>query len=138
MPLPGARRPSTGGREDRNRGGAMKTRGLETLYPFLGDGPADDGRLLDDASRSTEAKLRETTELRQRLGREAVAPLIECAHAMAASFLAGGRLLAFGNGGSATDAQAVAQLFLHPPRGLALPALCLGNDVAVITALSND
>ena len=58
---------------------------------------------------------------------------------MAARFAAGGRLLAFGNGGSATDAQQLATLFLDPgPGERALPAFCLANDVAVVTALCND
>jgi D-sedoheptulose 7-phosphate isomerase len=116
----------------------MTARGLEALYPFLGSGPADDGALLGDATRSTEAKIRETSELRARVVREHSAALVECARAMAASFAAGGTLLAFGNGGSATDVQTVVQLFLHPPRGRALPALGLSSDVAVMTALSND
>ncbi len=58
---------------------------------------------------------------------------------MAARFAAGGRLLAFGNGGSATDAQQLATLFLDPgPGERALPAFCLANDIAVVTALCND
>jgi D-sedoheptulose 7-phosphate isomerase len=58
---------------------------------------------------------------------------------MAASFRAGGRLFTFGNGGSSTDAQAVAQLFLDPgPGSRPLPAIALTTDVAVVTALSND
>jgi D-sedoheptulose 7-phosphate isomerase len=123
----------------------MTTRALDALYPFLSSGRRDgapgghdDGALLADATRSTEAKIREVSELRARLGREHAGMLIECARAMAASFGAGGTLLAFGNGGSATDVQAVVQLFLHPPRGRPLPALGLSSDVAVMTALSND
>ena len=62
-----------------------------------------------------------------------------CAAALAGSFRAGGRLFTFGNGGSSTDAQAVAQLFLDPGSGArALPAVALTDDVAVVTALSND
>jgi D-sedoheptulose 7-phosphate isomerase len=58
---------------------------------------------------------------------------------MARSFAGGGRLFAFGNGGSSTDAQAVATTFLHPRAGgRALPALSLTDDVAVVTALAND
>ena len=58
---------------------------------------------------------------------------------MAARFASGGRLLAFGNGGSATDAQQLATLFLYPG-GIArpLPALSLASDASVLTALSND
>jgi D-sedoheptulose 7-phosphate isomerase len=58
---------------------------------------------------------------------------------MAAAFRAGGTLFAFGNGGSSTDAQDVARLFLDPgPDARPLPALALTADVAVVTALSND
>ncbi len=58
---------------------------------------------------------------------------------MATSFAAGGRLFVFGNGGSSTDAQDVASTFVNPPPGgRPLPALCLTNDIAVVTALSND
>ncbi len=53
-------------------------------------------------------------------------------------FDAGARLLTFGNGGSATDADDVAQLFTKPPWGEALPARSLVSDQAVLTALSND
>jgi len=63
---------------------------------------------------------------------------------MAARFTAGGRLFAFGNGGSATDAAQLATLFLHPG-GLApgdaappLPAFGLASDTSVVTALCND
>jgi D-sedoheptulose 7-phosphate isomerase len=53
--------------------------------------------------------------------------------------LAGGRLLTFGNGGSATDAADLATLFLYPPGGAAsLPAIGLASDVSVLTALAND
>jgi len=57
---------------------------------------------------------------------------------MAASFANGGRLFAFGNGGSATDAEGTVQLFCDPPYGQALPALSLVDDQAVLTALAND
>src|SRR5262249_22517567 len=64
---------------------------------------------------------------------------VECARALAAAFRAGGTLFTFGNGGSSTDAQDLAQLFLHPPQAARpLPAISLTHDVAVLTALSND
>ena len=68
------------------------------------------------------------------------ARLAECARQAAARFAAGGRLFAFGNGGSATDAQQLATLFLHPGPGSArpLPAFGLANDTSVVTALCND
>jgi D-sedoheptulose 7-phosphate isomerase len=58
---------------------------------------------------------------------------------MADAFRSGGRLFTFGNGGSSTDAQDVAALFLNPGGSARpLPALALTTDVAVVTALSND
>jgi D-sedoheptulose 7-phosphate isomerase len=58
-------------------------------------------------------------------------------HAMAARFHRGGRLLAFGAGGAATDAQHVAVEFVHPVivGKRALPALSLTGDVATLTGI---
>jgi D-sedoheptulose 7-phosphate isomerase len=62
---------------------------------------------------------------------EAEAPrLAEACHEMSRRFLAGGRLLAFGNGPATTDAQHVSVEFVHPVivGKRALPALDLGHD----------
>ena len=62
---------------------------------------------------------------------EAEAPrLAEACHEMSRRFLAGGRLLAFGNGSAATDAEHVSVEFVHPVivGKRALPALDLGPD----------
>src|SRR5215210_6663023 len=62
---------------------------------------------------------------------EAEAPrLAEACHEMSRRFLEGGRLLAFGNGSAATDAQHVSVEFVHPVivGKRALPALDLGPD----------
>jgi D-sedoheptulose 7-phosphate isomerase len=58
-----------------------------------------------------------------------------------AAFARGGRLLALGNGGSATDAMDVVADFHTPPAGsgwTARPALDLTEDPAILTALAND
>lgn len=115
--------------------------GVESLYPFLyGGGDGDDvASVLAEVSRSTVDKAAEIVALRQRMAVEYADRLAACAAAMAGSFRAGGRLFTFGNGGSSTDAQAVAQLFLDPgPAARPLPAIALTTDVAVVTALSND
>src|SRR5689334_15647775 len=56
---------------------------------------------------------------------------------MARRFHRGGRLLAFGTGASATDAQHVAVEFIHPVivGKRALPALALTNDSATLSGL---
>ncbi len=63
--------------------------------------------------------------------------IAEACWAMARRFHQGGRLLAFGNGASATDAQHVSVEFVHPVivGKRALPALALTNDSATISGL---
>lgn len=62
--------------------------------------------------------------------------IAEACWAMARSFHHGGRLLAFGNGALATDAQHVAVEFVHPVivGKRALPALALTNDSATLSS----
>lgn len=113
--------------------------GFETLYPFLYADVADLDTVLAQVRASTAAKAAEIVALRQSLADRYGGRLVECARRMAASFASGGKLFTFGNGGSSTDAQEVAQLYLHPPApARPLPAICLTHDVAVLTALSND
>src|SRR5215469_4324971 len=63
--------------------------------------------------------------------------IAEACWAMARRFHQGGRLLAFGNGAWATDAQHVSVEFVHPVivGKRALPALALTNDSATISGL---
>jgi D-sedoheptulose 7-phosphate isomerase len=111
----------------------------ETLYPFLYPDTADLDGVLAQVRRSTAAKAADIVALRQALADRYGARLVSCARAIARSFQAGGRLFTFGNGGSSTDAQEVAHLYLCPPApARPLPAVCLTHDVAVLTALSND
>ena len=66
--------------------------------------------------------------------------IIEAAMEVARSFTRGGRLLIFGNGGSAADAQHLAGEFINrflierPP----LPAVALSTDSSVMTSIAND
>jgi D-sedoheptulose 7-phosphate isomerase len=114
-------------------------RAVESLYPFLYAESSDVDAVLEQVRRSTEAKVEEIVLLREQVAERDGARLAECARAMARSFAAGGQLLAFGNGGSSTDAQDLAGTFLHPGgRARPLPALSLTADIAVVTALSND
>jgi D-sedoheptulose 7-phosphate isomerase len=119
---------------------------VESLYPFLYDDAdgADDrvaglDQVLAEVAASTRAKVAQIQDVRRAVVAADAARLGECAAAMADRFAAGGRLLTFGNGGSSTDAAAVAALFLSPePTAAALPAMALSADVATITALAND
>lgn len=117
----------------------MTATGLESLYPFLYSDGGEIDAVLEAARCSTVAKTHEIIELRRALAESEGARLEQCAREMAERFAAGGRLLAFGNGGSSTDAQELASLFLCPGADApALPGFALTNDVAVVTALAND
>jgi D-sedoheptulose 7-phosphate isomerase len=112
---------------------------MESLYPFLYPGASDLDAVLEDVRRSTVAKAEEITALRRMVAERDAGRMASCARHMAGRLRAGGRLLAFGNGGSATDAQALATLFLNPGGGARpWPALGLASDTSVVTALCND
>jgi D-sedoheptulose 7-phosphate isomerase len=108
------------------------------LYPFIEGDETDAGTLLEDLARSATAKWRQSSKLRDATLSQVEAQLRATGAAMAERFAAGGRLFTFGNGGSATDAEAVAHLYTEPPWGRALPARSLAEDQAVMTALGND
>ncbi len=112
---------------------------LESLYPFLHTGTADKDAVLTDVARSTRDKVAEIGRLRVDVVAAEAPRLAECATEMALRFDRGGRLVSFGNGGSCTDAEALAALFSTPGEsGPALPAMALTYDVATLTALAND
>jgi D-sedoheptulose 7-phosphate isomerase len=117
---------------------------MESLYPFLYADTSDLPAVLEQVRASTEAKAAEIGELRRTIAGRDSERIASCARDMAERFAADGRLFAFGNGGSATDAQQLATLFMHPgaaPAGgelPALPAFGLANDTSVVTALCND
>lgn len=117
----------------------MSTRDVESLYPFLYDTGGDSGAVWAEVERSIAEKAHEIVALREEMCRRNAGRIEACARALARSFGRGGRLFAFGNGGSSTDGHAIAELFANPgPGRRRLPALALTSDAAVFTALGND
>ena len=115
------------------------TGSVESLYPFLYEGTIDADQVIAQARQSTVAKTREIIDLRAEVCSRNGELLGACARDMAARFAAGGRLLTFGNGGSATDAQEIAALFMYAGHAAtSLPAIGLASDVSVLTSLAND
>lgn len=110
------------------------------LYPFLENKEQVPlATVLDEVRGSTRQKAREIADMRQAFFDEQGEALLAAAEDMARSFAGGGQLLAFGNGGSATDAQDLAADFLNPGNGYpSLAALSLTNDIGVVTAVGND
>ncbi len=121
------------------QGGEAAQGTVESLYPFLYASTSDLPAVLEEVRRSTVAKTAEIMELRRLISERDGARLAACAQESARRIAAGGRLFTFGNGGSATDAQQVATLYLYPG-GDATPvaAYNLASDTAILTALSND
>lgn len=66
--------------------------------------------------------------------------LIKAVKVIIASFKSGGKVLIFGNGGSAADAQHIAAEFVgrFQKERKALAAIALNTNTSVLTALSND
>jgi D-sedoheptulose 7-phosphate isomerase len=83
---------------------------------------------------------REVIETKNQFFTENAQRIAECCQAMANAFDAGGKLLAFGNGGSSCDAAHMVVECTHPiiERRPALPAIALTTDTATITAIGND
>jgi D-sedoheptulose 7-phosphate isomerase len=128
------------------------------LYPFIEAEERDAGSLLADLAASARSKARESAALQQATLAACADQLAACAEAMARRFVGGGRLYAFGNGGSATDCATFTSLFAQPPEARSpeahalvaqsshaglngfrpLPAFNLAADQAVVTALGND
>src|SRR5262249_38388456 len=96
------------------------------LYPFLGSEERNLDAVLADVRASTLRKGEDVIALRRGIDVDAVE---RCGAAIRTRLERGGRLVAFGNGGSATDAQDVVGDCLA--RGW--PAVALGNDGATIT-----
>ena len=89
------------------------------LYPFLGEREHDLDAVLADVQRSAVTKVEEVTDLRAATLAGGGDALPRGGDALRAGLEAGGRVLALGNGGSATDAMDVVADFISPPRGTA-------------------
>lgn len=112
----------------------------QSFYPFLHEEDKDSRKLREELGFSLMEKARESIEVKSRFFEENRDEILDAALALARAFGRGNKLLVCGNGGSATDAQHVAVEFMHPITvgRRALPAVCLNNDMAMVTAVAND
>ena len=111
------------------------------FYPFLFEGgKASIEEVLAQVRHSTIEKCREVIDLRRATLHRSSEQIVAAGRTMARAFANGATLLAFGNGGSTTDAQDMVTELLNPPfpDWLSLPAIALTNDIAVVTAVAND
>jgi D-sedoheptulose 7-phosphate isomerase len=110
------------------------------FYPFLHEEKKTLRELIAGLRFSLLEKVRESAQIKTRFFEENQDLILKAALKLARSFHDGHKLLVCGNGGSATDAQHVAVEFMHPITvgRRALPAICLTNDMAMVTAVAND
>ncbi len=109
------------------------------LYPFLGREKQDTTDVIADVARSIEAKARDVGHLREEVARNQSEAIARAVRAMHERITAGGKLILFGNGGSATDANDWAIDCVAPPKGSRpIPAVSLSMEPANITAIAND
>lgn len=108
------------------------------LYPFIEGSEDDLAGLLADLATSAGEKANQSAELRAATLASGAESIAAAAADLAGRLAAGGQILAFGNGGSSTDAASLVTLFSRPPQGRPFPARNLVEDSAVLTALGND
>ena len=93
-----------------------------------------------EAARTVETTLDGAIALHQRVRTSNLDPVVMAADAVLDAYAAGGKVLAFGNGGSAADAQHFAAELVgrFERQRPALAALALTCDASVMTSVAND
>jgi D-sedoheptulose 7-phosphate isomerase len=109
------------------------------LYPFLGKNKHDSASLQKEVAESIRMKVRDDARLRAQVAEEQSEQIVATAMAIDGRLRRGGKLILFGNGGSATDANDWALDCIAPPSGWRpMPAISLSMEPANISAIAND
>ena len=109
------------------------------LYPFLGKGQQPLEEVVEEVQGSMLQKMQETNRLRATASETESGAISETAAALYERLTRGGKLIAFGNGGSATDANDLVADCVDPPQDLRpIPAVSLSAEPANVTAVAND
>ena len=109
------------------------------LYPFLGKEKQETLDLVEEVAASIRMKVRDDAFLRAQVAKEEAETIANAAIAVRERIARGGKLIIFGNGGSATDANDWAVDCVMPPAGyLPIPAISLSMEPANISAIAND
>ncbi len=84
--------------------------------------------------------LQDHLALAKRFFQENYHPLTQLSEEISSSLSQGGKILLFGNGGSAADAQHIAAEFVNKldKKRKAIPAIALTTDTSIITSIAND
>jgi D-sedoheptulose 7-phosphate isomerase len=109
------------------------------LYPFLGKEKQETFDVVAEVASSIQMKVRDDALLRAQVAKEEAEKIGSAAVAMRERIDRGGKLIMFGNGGSATDANDWAIDCVMPPAGYhPIPAVSLSMEPANISAIAND
>ena len=109
------------------------------LYPFLGSEEQKLEGVVKEVQGSMLQKLEEVNGMRAAVAETEAGAISEISAAVAGRLATGGKLIAFGNGGSATDANDLVADCVTPPPGFGtVPAVSLAAEPANITAIAND
>jgi len=109
------------------------------LYPFLGQTKQETGDIIAEVAASIVMKVENDSQLRDQVARDQAVHISTVAQAIHQRVQRGGKLILFGNGGSATDANDWAIDCVMPPAGYdPVPAVSLSMEPANITAVAND
>ena len=109
------------------------------LYPMLGKGEQRLEEVVRQVQGSMLQKMEETNRMRAAAAASGSVAVAETAVAVAERLGRGGKIIAFGNGGSATDANDLVADCVGPPDGMeSVPAVSLSAESANITAIAND
>jgi D-sedoheptulose 7-phosphate isomerase len=109
------------------------------LYPFLGKEKQETFDVVAEVASSIQMKVRDDALLRAQVAKGEAEKIGSAAVAMRERIDRGGKLIMFGNGGSATDANDWAIDCVMPPQGYhPIPAVSLSMEPANISAIAND
>jgi D-sedoheptulose 7-phosphate isomerase len=109
------------------------------LYPFLGKGEQHLEGAVEEVQGSMLQKMEEVNGMRAAVAETESGAISEIAVAISERLERGGKIIAFGNGGSATDANDLVTDCVAPPPGMnPVPAISLSAEPANITAIAND
>jgi D-sedoheptulose 7-phosphate isomerase len=109
------------------------------LYPFLGKEKQETSDVVAKVAASIRMKVRDDALLRAQVAKEEAEKIGAAAMAIRERIERGGKLILFGNGGSATDANDWAIDCVMPPAGYApVPAVSLSMEPANLSAIAND
>ena len=109
------------------------------LYPFLGGAQQQIDEVVEAVAASIKEKAADDARLRACVAREESSHIAAAARVIHERLSTGGKLIIFGNGGSATDANDWALDCVGPPKGYRpIPAISLAMEPANISAIAND